>query len=91
MQTNFSFLLFLGFFFKHKVRCVPIVTSLPRHTLSLQVYVKSIDALRGAVHRWMGMEGETLVFLGFLPHHHLHHAESKNQHLKTLRRGDKHH
>ncbi len=33
----------------------------------------------------MGMEGETRVYLEHLPRHHLHHAESKNQHQKSLR------
>lgn len=37
-----------------------------------------------AFHHWMGMEGETLVYLEYLPRQFLHHAESKNQHLKTL-------
>lgn len=30
------------------------------------------------------MEGETLVYLEYLPQHHLHRVGSKNQHLKIL-------
>jgi len=36
------------------------------------------------IHHWMGMEGETLVYLEYLHHHHLPHVESKNQRLRRL-------
>lgn len=36
-------------------------------------------------YHWMDKEVKTPVCLEYLPHHHHHPAESKNQHLKGLR------
>lgn len=44
---------------------------------------------REALHHWMDKEEETLVYLECLPHHHRHHEESKNRHLKILWGGEK--